>query len=85
VAAGARPLTVEDSRTPLGREGVGGSPNGLADPDAANAIVEAEDRRIAIVLSFGYPARRRDPESRSAAEWSAQAKREPLDELVERV
>jgi hypothetical protein len=36
------------------------------------------------VLSFGYPRRPRDPESRSASEWSARAKRRPLEELVER-
>jgi nitroreductase len=66
-------------------EGVGGSPNGVADRDAANAAVAVpEDESIAIVLSFGYPARPRDPESRSAEEWSARAKRKPLDELVER-
>jgi nitroreductase len=66
-------------------EGVGGSPNGVADRDAANAVVRVpEDQSIAIVLSFGYPARPRDPESRSAEEWSAQARRKPLDELVER-
>jgi nitroreductase len=66
-------------------EGVGGSPNGVADRDAANAVVVVpEDRSIAIVLSFGYPARPRNPESRSAEEWSARARRKPLDELVER-
>jgi nitroreductase len=66
-------------------EGVGGSPNGVADRDAANAVVRVpEDQSIAIVLSFGYPARPRDPESRSAEEGSAQARRKPLDELVER-
>jgi nitroreductase len=66
-------------------EGVGGSPNGLADRDAANAVVGVpEDQSIAIVLTFGYPARPRDPESRSAEEWSARARRKPLDELVER-
>jgi nitroreductase len=66
-------------------EGVGGSPNGVADRDAANAIVRVpDDQSIAIVLSFGYPARPRDPESRSAEEWSARARRKPLDELVER-
>jgi nitroreductase len=64
-------------------EGVGGSPNGLADRDAANAVVGVpEDQSIAIVLTFGYPARPRDPESRSAEEWSARARRKPLDELV---
>jgi nitroreductase len=66
-------------------EGVGGSPNGLADRDAANAVVGVpEDQSIAIVLTFGYPARPRDPESRSAEEWSARARRKPLDKLVER-
>lgn len=66
-------------------DGVGGVPNGIADHDSANAIVGApEDQSIAMVLSFGYPARPRNPESRSAAEWSARRKRKPLDELVER-
>jgi nitroreductase len=67
-------------------EGVGGSPNGLADRDAANAVVGVpEDESIAIVLSFGYPARRRNPESRSPVEWSARARRKSLDELVGRL
>jgi nitroreductase len=67
-------------------EGVGGSPNGIADRDVANAIVAVpQDRSIAIVLSFGYPARPRDPESRSAEEWSSRASRKPLEELVERL
>lgn len=66
-------------------EGVGGSPNGVADRDAANALVGVpEGESIAIVLSFGYPARPRDPDSRSADEWSARARRKPLDELIER-
>ena len=64
-------------------EGVGGSPNGVADPEAAAGIVGAgEDEKLQIVLSFGYPARPRDVESRSAEEWSARAKRKTLDELV---
>jgi nitroreductase len=67
-------------------EGVGGSPNGLADRDAANAVVGVpEDESIAIVLSFGYPARRRNPESRSPEEWSTRARRKSLDELVGRL
>ena len=67
-------------------EGVGGSPNGVADRDAANVVVGVpEDESIAIVLSFGYPARPREPESRSAEEWSARAKRKRLEELVERL
>jgi nitroreductase len=67
-------------------EGVGGSPNGVADRDAANnALGIADEESIAIVLSFGYPARPRDPDSRSADEWSARAKRKHLDELVTRL
>lgn len=66
-------------------EGVGSSPNGISDEPAARAALELEeDERIAIVLSFGYPARPRDPESRSAAEWSARANRRPLQETVRR-
>lgn len=67
-------------------EGVGGSPNGVADRDAANkALGISEEESIAIVLSFGYPRRPRDPESRPAEEWSTRANRKPLDELIARV
>jgi nitroreductase len=66
-------------------EGVGGSPNGIQDADGAERALDLhEGAKIAIVLSFGYPRKPRDPESRGAAEWSARAKRRPLDELVER-
>jgi nitroreductase len=66
-------------------EGVGASPNGVADEPATRAALAlADDERVAIVLSFGYPAKPRDPESRSAAEWSARANRRPLDESVRR-
>ena len=67
-------------------EGVGSCPNGIADePAARTALGLDDDERIAIVLSFGYPARPRDPESRSAAEWSARANRRPLPESVRRL
>ena len=66
-------------------DGVGACPNGIADEPAARAALELdEDERIAIVLSFGYPARPRDADSRSAAEWSARANRRPLQETVRR-
>jgi nitroreductase len=66
--------------------GAGGSPNGLADAEgAAEALGLAEGERLVIVLSFGYPARPRDPGRRSAGEWSERANRLPLDELVRRV
>jgi nitroreductase len=66
-------------------EGVGSSPNGLADPDAVGALLGLrEGERPVIVLTFGYPARPRDPAKKSAEEWSAGAGRKPLDELVDR-
>jgi nitroreductase len=67
-------------------QGVGGSPNGLADAEAATqALGLPEGQRPVIVLSFGYPARPRDPARRNAEEWSGRANRLPLDELVRRV
>jgi hypothetical protein len=36
------------------------------------------------VISFGYPARERNPEDRPVEEWLSRAKRKPFDELVER-
>jgi nitroreductase len=66
--------------------GVGACPNGLQDPDAARAALGlGADEDIAIVLTFGYPARERDPARHTPEEWSARAKRKPLDELVSRV
>jgi nitroreductase len=63
-------------------EGVGACPNGIADPERAAAICGAE---VKTILTFGHPARPRDPQSRSTEEWSARAKRRSLDELVRRV
>jgi nitroreductase len=63
-------------------DGVTSCPNGIRDADAAAEICGAE---VQIVLTFGYPAPPRDPESQPAEEWSARAKRKSLDELVRRV
>jgi nitroreductase len=66
-------------------DGVGSCPNGLQDPDAARqALGLGGDDELAIVLTFGYPARERDPSSHTPEEWSARANRKSLDELVER-
>lgn len=66
-------------------EGVGSCPNSISDEPAARAALQLDDEeRIAIVLSFGYPAKPCDPESRSAAEWSGRANRRPLQESVRR-
>jgi nitroreductase len=63
-------------------DGVVSCPNGVRDAEAAAEICGGDVRAI---LSFGYPARGRNPESRSAEEWSARANRKPLSELVREV
>lgn len=67
-------------------DGVGGSPNGIADDERAREIFGLrEDDRIAIVLSFGYPEATRDVGALDAGGWSRQANRKPLDEVVRRI
>ena len=67
-------------------DGVGSCPNGLPDAEATGRLLGlGEGERLVIVLSFGYPAKPRDPESRTAEEWSRRAKRKPLDEIVTRL
>jgi nitroreductase len=68
-------------------EGLGSSPNGMPDRDAAARVLGlGEGETPAIVLSFGYPARTgRDPESRSAEEWIEAADRKPFEDIVERL
>jgi nitroreductase len=65
-------------------EGITSCPNGMPDPaGAAQALGVREGERPLNILSFGYPARPRDPESRPAEEWIARAKRKPFEEVVE--
>jgi nitroreductase len=63
-------------------DGVTSTPNGIRDQETADEICGA---KVKLVLTFGYPARPRDPNSRPAEEWSARIKRKPLEELVRRV
>jgi nitroreductase len=63
-------------------EGVGSCPNGVRDAEAAERIAGGPVRMI---LSFGYPLRVRDAESRTAEDWSARANRKPFDEVVRHV
>jgi nitroreductase len=63
-------------------DGVVSCPNGIRDAEAAAKVCGGDVRAI---ISFGYPARPRDPESRDADDWSARANRKPLDELVREV
>jgi nitroreductase len=67
-------------------EGIGSCPNGVSDPDAARDILGlGADESLAIVLSFGYPAKPVDPTRRSAEEWIERANRKPFDEVVETI
>jgi nitroreductase len=66
-------------------EGVTSCPNGVRDAAVAAEALDLEEGELAMVLSLGYPARPRDPEARTAEEWSARIKRKPLDELVMRL
>jgi nitroreductase len=59
--------------------GVVSCPNGVKDAPRAAELVGGE---VKMILSFGYPVRELDVEGRGAEEWSAAAKRKPLDDLV---
>lgn len=93
VVRGKGPITFDAGRAAQNMlvqawsEGVGSSPNGIADTDAARAALDLDDDedKLAIVLGFGWPAKPRDPSLRTADEWSARAKRRSLDEVVRRL
>ena len=65
---------------------VGSCPNGIPDPDAVAQLLDlGEGEHPTIVLTFGYPARTRDPLRHEAIEWIERADRKPFDEVVERL
>lgn len=67
-------------------EGVGSCPNETPDPDGvARVLGLEEDERLVIVLTFGYPARARDPQRRSPEGWLAGADRRPFEAVVRRL
>jgi nitroreductase len=63
-------------------DGVVSCPNGVRDADGAAGVCGGEVRAV---LTFGYPARPRDPASRTAEEWSGRANRKALADLVREV
>jgi nitroreductase len=63
-------------------EGIGSSPNGISDKERGAELLGLEEGESAVVLSFGYPARPRKPETRSPEEWIERANRKPFDEVV---
>jgi nitroreductase len=65
-------------------DGIGSCPNGIANPEALAAVLGHDDEeQVATVLSFGYPARPVDPESRTPDEWIERADRLAFDDVVE--
>jgi nitroreductase len=65
---------------------IGACPNGMPDPDAVARLLDMEDgERPATVLTFGYPARTRDPQRFTALEWIERADRKPFDDVVQRL
>ena len=67
-------------------DGVVSCPNGMPDPEAAARALGLDEGSLPInIPSFGYPKRPLDPESKSAQDWSAEANRKVLDELVRRL
>ncbi len=67
-------------------DGVVSCPNGMPDPAAAARVLALEDGLLPVSIpSFGYPKRPLDQESKTPEEWSAEANRKPLEELVRRI
>jgi nitroreductase len=65
---------------------IGAVPNGMPDPDAVARLLDLEEgERPTVVLTFGYPARARDPQRHTALEWIERANRKPFDEVVQRL
>jgi nitroreductase len=85
VVGDARPFDVgrasQNMMLAAWNDGVASCPNGIRDAEAAARICGGD---VKMILSFGYLAKPRDVEARTAEEWSARAKRAPLDELVRR-
>jgi nitroreductase len=90
VVRGKGPVTFDAGRAAQNmmlaawNEGIGSSPNGVADAESLReAVGHGPDERVAIVLTFGYPARPGNPERRPADEWIARADRLPFEDVVE--
>jgi len=78
--------TMQNMMLAAWNEGVVSCPNGLRDSEAAATALGLEEGwRPLNAPSFAYPKRLRDPESKTAEEWSAEANRRPLDELIRRL
>ena len=64
-------------------EGIVSCPNGIKDRESAARVLGLDEGWLPLnIPSFGYPRHPLDPESKSAEEWSAEANRKPLDQLI---
>jgi nitroreductase len=67
-------------------DGIASCPNAIADQAALRELLGLSDEEeVAVIVSFGYPARGRAADARSAQEWLDRADRLPLEQLVRRV
>jgi len=67
-------------------EGVVSCPNGMPDAAAAAQVLGLEgDLQPVNIVTFGYPRRDLDPSSKPAEDWSREATRKPLSEVVKRI
>jgi nitroreductase len=67
-------------------EGVVSCPNGMPDRALTAQVLGLEgDLEPVIVLSFAYPRRPLDPDAKTPEQWSREANRKPLGELLKRV
>jgi nitroreductase len=65
---------------------IGSCPNGMPDADAVARLLDLEEgERPTVVLTFGYPARTRDPQRHTAMEWVERADRKPFEDVVQRL
>jgi nitroreductase len=66
--------------------GIGSCPNGISDRVGLNRALRLDDdATIAAVLSFGHPAKPRDPARRSPEEWIERANRKPYEDVVREI
>jgi nitroreductase len=86
--AGERPFDlgrcVQNMMLAAWNDGVASCPNGIADKDVACNALGLKEPPIN-VLTFGYPAKQPEAESRTAEEWSSRANRRPVAESVQRL
>jgi nitroreductase len=66
-------------------EGVTSCPNGMPHAQkTADVLGLTSEEHVLNLLSFGYPVKARDPESRAPDEWLERANRKPFEDVVER-